>query len=154
MAQFGDEGSHAHACDGDDGEDEGQAEVVEVVHMAILADLGLTAPQAAVLRLVAGQPGSGVRHLARMLGTDPMNTQRIAEILITGGLCEPRHDPRDGRRRPLHPTEKGRALADEVARRAQREEERLLAMLGRRQHHALIDGLGCLVSDAASKAAE
>src|SRR5579875_1695760 len=63
---------------------------------ACLADLGLTAPQAAVLRLITGEPGRGVRHLARRLGTDPMNAQRIVETLVADGLCQIRRDPADG----------------------------------------------------------
>jgi MarR family transcriptional regulator for hemolysin len=108
---------------------------------ASLADLGLTAPQAALLRLIAARPGSGVRRLARELGTDPMNIQRISETLITAGLCEPRRDPGDARRRPLHPTDRGRGLADVIDRRAADSEEQLAAALGAPAYHALVAGL-------------
>src|SRR5487761_1152378 len=108
---------------------------------AELADLGLTAPQAALLRLIAARPGSGVRRLARELGTDPMNTQRISETLIAAGLCQPRRDPGDARRRPLHPTGRGRELADVIARRAAGSEQQLAAALGAPAYHALVAGL-------------
>lgn len=39
-----------------------------------------------------------------------MNTQRIATTLIAAGLCEPRLDPDDARRRPLYPTVTGAEL--------------------------------------------
>jgi DNA-binding MarR family transcriptional regulator len=108
---------------------------------AELADLGLTAPQAALLRLIAAQPGSGVRRLARELGTDPMNTQRISETLIAAGLCETRRDAGDARRRPLHPTGRGWELADVVARRAADSEQQLAAALGASAYHTLVAGL-------------
>ena len=112
---------------------------------ADLADLELTAPQAALLRLIAAQPGSGVRRLARDLGTDPMNVQRIAETLGAAGLCEPRQDPSDARRRPLYPTEKGRHLARAVAHRAERAEQDLIDALDAERYHALLAGLDALV---------
>lgn len=112
---------------------------------AELADLGLTAPQAALLRLIAARPGSGVRRLARELGTDPMNIQRISETLITAGLCEPRRDPGDARRRPLHPTGRGRELAGVIACRAADSEQQLAAALGAPAYHALTAGLHVLL---------
>lgn len=108
---------------------------------AELADLGLTAPQAALLRAVTADPGSGVRRLAGVLGTDPMNVQRIAEALIAAGLCVAAQDPSDARRRPLHPTVEGEGLAELVARRATATEQALRAVLGPERYAAAIDAL-------------
>lgn len=112
---------------------------------AELADLDLTAPQAALLRLVTAQPGQGVRQLARRLGTDPMNVQRVAESLIAAGLCEARHDPGDARRRPLHATDEGSRLARAVAQRAESVEEGLNDALGREPYRTLLAGLQALI---------
>jgi DNA-binding MarR family transcriptional regulator len=112
---------------------------------ADLGDLGLTAPQAALLRLIAARPGSGVRHLARDLGTDPMNVQRIAETLIAAGFCEARRDPRDARRRPLYATCSGSRLASEVAGRSHDAEQRLSVALGADHYQALLTGLHALL---------
>lgn len=112
---------------------------------ADLADLDLTAPQAALLRRIAAQPGSGVRRLARDLETDPMNVQRVAETLRAAGLCEPRQDPSDARRRPLYPTEKGRRLARAVAHRAERAEQDLIDALDAERYQTLVAGLQTLV---------
>jgi DNA-binding MarR family transcriptional regulator len=112
---------------------------------AELADLELTAPQAALLRLIAAQPGQGVRQLARELGTDPMNSQRIAETLRAAGLCELRQDPGDARRRPLHPTDRGRRLAAMVARKAMSAEEALAEALGAERYTMLLTGLRALI---------
>lgn len=112
---------------------------------ADLADLGLTAPQAAVLRLLAARPGTGVRGLSRALVTDPMNAQRIAATLVAAGLCEVRRDPDDGRRRPLHLTDAGRRLAHLVTNRAEAAERRLATALGAKEYAALSTVLRRLV---------
>jgi len=112
---------------------------------ATLADLGLTVPQAAILRLVSAEPGCGVRHLARRLGTDPMNAQRIMESLVTNGLCTAGHDPDDARRRPFFPTERGRRLAKLVTTRSQEVEQALAELLGEDTYQALVDALRTLV---------
>ncbi|MBI1758824.1 MAG: winged helix-turn-helix transcriptional regulator [Actinobacteria bacterium] len=111
---------------------------------AELADLNLTAPQAALLRLVTNQPGSGIRQLARQLATDPMNVQRIAEGLTGRGLLESRADPADARRRPLHPTVAGRHLATTIVERSAAVEEQLAGELGGDTYAVLLDGLARL----------
>lgn len=108
---------------------------------ADLADLGLTAPQAAVLRLLAARPGAGVRELGRALVTDPMNVQRILATLLAAGLCEVGRDPYDARRRPLHLTDAGRRLAGLVVVRAQEAERQLIASLGARDYATLHNAL-------------
>lgn len=110
-----------------------------------LADLGLTAPQAAVLRLVAAQPGMGVRNIARRLGTDPMNAQRIAEGLITSGLCLAGRDPLDSRRRPLSVTTEGARVAAEVSSRARRSELLVAEILGSDAYERLTEALRSLI---------
>jgi DNA-binding MarR family transcriptional regulator len=112
---------------------------------ARIADLGVTAPRAAVLRLVASGAGHGVRDLAHLLATDPMNAQRIIDTLITAELCESGRDPHDARRRPIRPTALGTDLAREVTRRALDSEAELLATLGEAGYCCLLDGLRTLI---------
>lgn len=112
---------------------------------AELADLGLSAPQAAVLRIIGAHPGIGVRQLARTLGTDPMNARRIAETLLAAGCCEARRDPVDARRRPLQLTPSGQKLAQMVARKAGDTEEALVNTLGSGAYAALVAGLHLLI---------
>lgn len=112
---------------------------------ADLADLDLTAPQAALLRFITAQPGQGVRQLARELGTDPMNIQRVSASLLAAGLCEARHDLGDARRRPFYPTDKGSHLASAVAHRAESAELDLVDALGDERYHALLAGLQALI---------
>ncbi|MDA8261432.1 MAG: MarR family winged helix-turn-helix transcriptional regulator [Actinomycetota bacterium] len=113
---------------------------------AQLADLGLSAPQAAILRLITAEPGCGIRELARRIGTDPMNARRIVESLLEGGLCESRPDPDDARRRPLYPTPRGRVLAQAVADRARRDEQNLLSALGEDGYESLVAALRTLIA--------
>ena len=109
-----------------------------------IADLELTAPQAALLRVIASEPGLGVREIARRLATDPMNVARLADGLHGRKLIETLPDPADARRRPLHPTSAGRHLATELDVRAQEQERRLAAELGEPAYDALLDGLARL----------
>lgn len=106
-----------------------------------LAGLGLTAPQAALLRLVAHQPGSGIRQLARRLATDPMNVQRLTDALVGRELLVSRPDPADSRRRPLYPTGEGLRLAAAVTELSASTEQRLADSIGAEAYAALLDGL-------------
>lgn len=110
-----------------------------------LADLGLTAPQAAMLRLVTAEPGQGVRRLGRRLGTDAMNAQRIVETLVAGGLCVARRDPDDARRRPYYPTDRGTLLAERVAVRARDAEVHLADTLGANTYRSLTTALRAVI---------
>lgn len=112
---------------------------------ATLVDLDLTAPQAAALRAITAHPGIGLRQLSRALVTDVMNARRLSASLVEAGLCENRPDPRDARRRPLHPTPAGLNLAVAVADRAARSERDLRQALGPDTYATVLSGLRRLV---------
>jgi DNA-binding MarR family transcriptional regulator len=97
---------------------------------AHITDLGLTSPQASVLRAVLEQPGMGLRELARRLGTDPMNAKRLADGLERDGLLVSGAHPGDGRIRVLSATGAGAVAGREVARRAAAWAVALEALLG------------------------
>jgi DNA-binding MarR family transcriptional regulator len=82
-----------------------------------------------------------VRRLARTLGTDAMNVQRIARTPIAVGLCVATQDPADARRRPLHPTAEGKRLAKVVAHRAATTEENLSVVLGPQRYATVVNPL-------------
>jgi DNA-binding MarR family transcriptional regulator len=96
---------------------------------ARIADLGLSSAQASTLRAVVERPASGVRELARTLGTDPMNAKRLADSLETVGLVRSSADPADRRIRVLSPTDAGCDLAREVERRSRAWEATLARLL-------------------------
>ncbi len=112
---------------------------------ACIADLSLTAPQAAVLRLVTCNPGRGVRALARRLATDPMNVVRLVDSLVERQLIEVRPDPTDARRRPLYPTTTGQDLASVIITRAAHDEGQVASRLGPEAYSSLVDGLTELI---------
>lgn len=126
--------------------------LLEVAHRArrrnwelALGGLGLTAAQATLLRIIVAHPGNGVRWLSRELQSDATNVQRVAESLLTKGLCERRQDPDDARRLPFYPTEEGVRRAAVAARAAQRVEHQLQDALGPTRYRQLVAGLSALL---------
>lgn len=99
-----------------------------------LADLGLSAPQAAALRAAGSQPNTGLRALARLLGTDPMNVRRLVGKLNQRGLVELKTSSSDARIRVIVVTERGAQMVEEIGRRAEEQEHHLLAVLGAEGH--------------------
>ncbi len=101
-----------------------------------LEELGLTPPQAAVLRALAGRPGCSLRALARLLGTEPMRAKRCVDELERRDLVQSAHRGGDRRPRSLQLTGAGEALAQRVDVLVQRQEGHLDAALGaeRRGH--------------------
>jgi MarR family transcriptional regulator, organic hydroperoxide resistance regulator len=97
---------------------------------AFIADLGLTAPQALVLRLVAETSGVGLRELARRMQTDAMNAKRLADALEVAGLLRSAEDPAHRQKRLLCVTDEGRALATRVEGRARAWDGHLAEQLG------------------------
>ncbi|MEA2618837.1 MAG: hypothetical protein QOE72_4620 [Chloroflexota bacterium] len=96
---------------------------------ARLAPLGLTWPQARVMRLIA-EPGSSMRmaDIAARLGVVPRSATSMVDVLEAGGLVTRHHDPQDRRSVLVGLSPEGRRLLDglDEARRATAE-----AMLGR-----------------------
>ncbi len=115
-----------------------------------LADLGLSSAQASSLRAVAERPGSGVRELARILGTDPMNAKRLADGLERAGLVHSCADPADRRLRVLNPTEAGLRLVREVEDRARAWAATLESMVGPDEIAALLHTLDRLEAGIAA----
>ena len=95
-----------------------------------IADLGLTPPQAAMLRAACEWPGCGLRELARRTPTDPMNAKRLADHLEQAGLVRSAADPDHRQRRVLEPTPQGFTIARQVTDRAATWDQRLSDLLG------------------------
>jgi DNA-binding MarR family transcriptional regulator len=96
----------------------------------VIADLGVNAPQAALLRAVAERPGSELGELAQWMHTDAMNAGRLAEHLERAGLVSAACDPGHRQRRVLWPAGNGSAVAGELARRAAVQDSRVAGLLG------------------------
>ena len=111
-----------------------------------IADLELSAPQAALLRAVEEWPGSGLRELSRRLGTDAMNAKRLADHLAARGLIRSASDPAHRQRRVLGLTARGESLAAEVSSRASRWNRELGEILGSEELDHLQELLALLES--------
>ena len=95
-----------------------------------IADLGLSGPQAALLRAVAQRPGSGLRELARQVCSDALNAMRLADLLERAGLVSSASDPGHRQRRVFRPSGPGATLAAELAQRAADQDRLLASALG------------------------
>lgn len=106
--------------------------------------LGVSPPQAAVLRALLHQEKIGVRALARTLATDPMNVKHLVDRLEAEGLSASDMDPGDRRTRCLHLTDRGRTLALELERLGDQHERWLGERLGPDALQALTEALTAL----------
>ncbi|MHB1575031.1 MAG: MarR family winged helix-turn-helix transcriptional regulator [Candidatus Dormibacteria bacterium] len=104
-----------------------------------IADLGLSAPQAAAVRAVVQQPGAAIRGLARVLATDPMNARRLTLDLERMGLVEVLASHRDRRAKGVWPTARGAALAGQIDKRATDQRQRLVSGLGANSYRSLVE---------------
>ena len=116
-----------------------------------LIDVGVTPPQAAILRAVGLQPESSVRHIARTLDSDPMNVKRCVDELEAKGLIE--SGSREGGRtsRRLSLTESGVNLVVKIDALARAQQKWIEEGLGAELLSKLlqsIEGLESLFSKA------
>jgi len=102
-----------------------------------LGPVGLTPPQAAVLRGLAAEPGCSVRALSRALGSDPMNVKRCVDELEHRGLVASGSLPGDRRPRALTLTDSGTRLAGAADRLARSQQEWLAGGLAPDEARAL-----------------
>lgn len=108
-----------------------------------LAGLGLTPPLAAILRGAAEHPGSSIRCLARLLGSDAMSVKRGADELERRGLLASGPLPGDRRPRILRLSERGAEVLGEIDALV-RQRERVFEVLGPAQRRQLADAITAL----------
>jgi DNA-binding MarR family transcriptional regulator len=104
-----------------------------------VAELGLTAPDAGLLRKVASDPGVSQQALAEHLSVMPSRMVALVDDLETKGIIERRRSTEDRRNYALHLTERGRQVLDELARVAAAHEESLCAALNEEERTLLRD---------------
>ncbi|NYI42731.1 MarR family winged helix-turn-helix transcriptional regulator [Demequina lutea] len=119
-----------------------------------IADLGLSAPLAAMLRTICEQPGSGLRELARRLRTDPMNAKRLVDHLEHEGLVTSSEANSHAQRREVSPTSDGLARVAGLVERSAVLRRQLGELLGESELEYLQELLvrleDALVDDPAS----
>ena len=94
-----------------------------------LKPLGLSPPQAAIVRGVAGKPGCSLRGLARILGADPMNVKRCVDELEHLALIRSGHVATDSRPRTLFLTEAGEVMAHDIGRLVETQQDWLVSSM-------------------------
>ena len=94
-----------------------------------LEPLGLTPPQAGLMRQVAQTPGQSQRALAGALAVHATRLVSLVDDLESRGLVERRRDPDDRRNQRLHLTAAGHEMLGEIARVAREHERDLCAAL-------------------------
>ena len=118
-----------------------------------IADLGLSPPQAALLRAVAQRPGRELGEVARLIRAGVREAQLLADHLQWAGLVSLVPGPAQQQRRLLRPTPRGSVLAGELARRAEVHQRRLGRLIGSAEITQLL-GLLARVESALSSAAQ
>ena len=104
-----------------------------------VAQIGLTAPDAGLLRKVASDPGVSQQALAEHLGVMPSRMVALVDELEDKGILERRRSAVDRRNYALHLTERGRQVLGELSRVAAEHEESLCAALSREERVQLRD---------------
>jgi DNA-binding MarR family transcriptional regulator len=94
-----------------------------------IGPLGLTPPQAGVLRRLGEVPGQSQRGLADALGMHPPRLVALIDELEERGLVARERDPEDRRNYAISLTEQGRGKLAELARVAREHELAITAAL-------------------------
>lgn len=102
-----------------------------------IAKIGLTPPDAGVLRKIASDAGISQQALAAHLGVMPSRMVALVDELENKGLVERRRSTEDRRNYELHLTEKGRHSLADLSRIAAEHEESLCAALDREERAKL-----------------
>ncbi len=102
-----------------------------------IAELSLSAPQAATLLALSERPGSGIRELSRQTHTDPMNVKRLVDHLEGSGLVTSSTDEVDKRRRVVTVSARGLAVVGRIRAHAVRWQHELGELMGEGRHAEL-----------------
>jgi DNA-binding MarR family transcriptional regulator len=104
-----------------------------------VAKIGLTAPDAGLLRKIASDPGVSQQALAAHLGIMPSRMVGLVDELESQGILERRRSAEDRRNYALHLTARGREVLGELSRIAAEHEECLCAALSKEERVQLRD---------------
>jgi len=111
---------------------------------ALIAELNLTGPQAAILRAIAGEPGRSQQALSEQLGLLPSRVVAFVDDLEQRGLLQRRRNPGDRRLYALYLTEQGDDLMTRLAAVAVAHEAEITAGLTDEQRTTLTELLADL----------
>ena len=114
---------------------------------ARVAELGLTPPQAGLLRAVAREPGRSQQALAEQLGTPATRLVALVDGLEQRDLVVRRRNPDDRRLYAVHLTETGQRLLADLGRVAREHDDALLVALDPAERAQLVALLGRVAAD-------
>ncbi len=104
-----------------------------------VAEIGLTAPDAGLLRKIASDPGVSQQALAEHLGVMPSRMVALVDELEVKGIIERRRSTEDRRNYELHLTDRGHQVLGELSRIAADHEESFCAALSKEERVHLRD---------------
>jgi DNA-binding MarR family transcriptional regulator len=102
-----------------------------------LAPLGLSPPDAGILRVLSANPGLSQQALGGILGVLPSRLVILVDELEKRGLVERRDTPDDRRSYALHLTAKGRGALESIGRIAGEHDAAICAGLSDREREQL-----------------
>jgi DNA-binding MarR family transcriptional regulator len=111
----------------------------------LLSEVGVTAPQRFLLKVVGMRPGCSPGQLARFLHVTPATVTRVVQRMEAAGFLKREPDPDDSRRIRLHLTAKGRKVDERCANPAENPVSTLLASTPRARIEETRKLLGALV---------
>ncbi len=94
-----------------------------------LTPLGLTPPQAGILRVISADPGRSQNAVAEQLGLHPSRLVALIDDLERAGIIERRRSAHDRRHSALHLTEQAPRLLARLARASAQHEADLCTAL-------------------------
>ena len=102
-----------------------------------VGELGITAPEAGVLRLLSAQPGLSQRALASRLGSAPSRVVVLVDSMEAKGLVRRERSTTDRRNHELRLTDDGVAMLARLGATARAHEDDMIAPLSERERTQL-----------------
>ncbi len=109
-----------------------------------LKSIGISPPQAAILRGLSNFSEISLRELARLLAADPMNVKRCVDDLESLQLVKSGTNEDDKRQRILTLTKEGQVLADKINQLAKLQEQWIRSTIPADNLMPFLDGLTSL----------
>jgi DNA-binding MarR family transcriptional regulator len=106
-----------------------------------ISSLGLTPPQAGILRAISRQPGQSQQALSNVLCLLPSRVVAFIDDLEERGYIERRRNPTDRRQHALHLTPRGEELMKQLSTVGREHEHDITTGLSPQQRSALQESL-------------
>lgn len=112
-----------------------------------IASIGLTPPQAGIVRAIASEPGRSQQSLSTKLGLLPSRMVAFVDELENRGYVERRRNPDDRRLHALHLTASGKRMMQKLSVLARQHEDQMTAGLSDKQRDTLRELLAAVARE-------